>query len=180
MWQSSNIWETALRNENNDQEKIKGRIYSGNADTRQLRISCFYMYKCKNQNAQATILLVVLYRCKTRSLIFKKNLGSEFENRPRPVKGTFGRNGETVTTGSRNTHNELCHFALFPLPKAFTNRHQIRAAYINVYKGLAFNNQNWSDQLDEMVNKQVECRWHVLDSSGTKVSGSCEEDKGYS
>jgi hypothetical protein len=101
-----------LRNENCDQEKIKERIYSGNADTRQLRISCFSMYKCKNQNAQTTILLVVLYRCKTKSLIFKKNLGSEFENRL--MKGIYGRNGETVTTGSRNTHNVLCHFALFP------------------------------------------------------------------
>jgi len=78
----------------------------------QLRISCFSMYKRKNQNAQTTVLLVVLYRCKTRSLIFKKDLENEFENRL--MKGIFGRNGETVTTGSRNTHNELCHFALSP------------------------------------------------------------------
>jgi len=112
---SSNIWGTALRNENCDQEKIKDRIYSGNSDTIQLRISCFSMYKCKNQNAQTTILLVVLYICKTRSLIFKKNLGSEFENRL--MKGIFGRNGEIVNTGSRNTHNELS-FHTIPLTES--------------------------------------------------------------
>ena len=62
----------------------------------QLRIFRFSVYKCKNQNAQTTILLVVVYRCKTWSLTFKKDLVNEFENRL--MKGIFGRNGETVTT----------------------------------------------------------------------------------
>jgi hypothetical protein len=70
------------------------------------------MYKCKNQNAQNTILLV-LYRCKTWSFTFKKDSESEFENRV--MKEIFGRNGETVTTGSRNIHNEKLHISHYSL-----------------------------------------------------------------
>ena len=98
-WNSSNIWDTTLINQNSIQEEIKNRLKVGNACYHSVQNLLPSSLLSKNINIKVyrtVVFPLVLYGCETWLLILRKEHGLRvFENRVH--KKIFGPKWDEVT-----------------------------------------------------------------------------------
>jgi hypothetical protein len=108
VWQSSNIWEQILTNQNSIQEEAKSRLKSGNACYYSVQNLLSFRLLSKNLKIRiyrTTILPVVLYGCETLSLtMMEERRMRVFENRV--LRRIFGPNRDEVMGEWIKLHNE--------------------------------------------------------------------------
>ena len=105
-WNNSKYMGTNLTNQNSIQEEIKGRLKSGNACCHSVQNLLSSSLQSRNLKCKVyiTIILLVLYGCKTWSLTLRE------EHTPRVVENrvlrrVFGLERDEVTGELRKLHN---------------------------------------------------------------------------